>query len=142
MASSSGMKIMEVLKAGEKIIYNRARNAIDEAEESAFIEGIEIGIVNTIASLYEANVEDEEIIRVMTKCWGINKEEAENRLLSEKIEAPVRALKEHLRLKGYSNSEIDDFIKSHQVKIKVRHEKELWELRRKPDKLLKILRNK
>jgi len=139
VARKAGKKIMELLRAGEEVILNGTRKVMDEAEESAFMDGIEIGIVNTIASLYEANTKDEEIIRVLTKCWGMNREEAEDRLIYEKGQAPVRVLKEYMKLKGYSDSEIDDFIRIHQVSIKVRNDRELWELRRNPEKLMKIV---
>lgn len=135
----AGMKIMELLRAGEEVILNGTRRVMNDAEESAFMDGIEIGIVKTIASLYEANTKDEEIIRVLTKCWGMNREEAEDRLIYEKGQAPVRALKEYMRLKGHSDREIDDFIRTHQVSIKVRNDRELWELRRKPEKLMKMV---
>lgn len=69
----------------------------------------------------------------------MNRKEAEDRLIYEKGQTPVRALKEYMKLKGYPDDEIDDFIRSHQVSIKVRNDKELWELRRNPDKLMKVL---
>jgi hypothetical protein len=34
------------------------------------LRGIEIGIANTVAALYEANVEDSDIINLLNKYWG------------------------------------------------------------------------
>ena len=91
--------------------------------------------------MYDANVSDEEILRVACEHWGITKPEAEDRLIYEKQQAPVRKLRQYLKLQGYKKREIDAFIQEHKVFIKVCHNKELWKLKDAPDKLFKIVQS-
>lgn len=49
-----------------------------------FSDAIEIGIKNTITSLYEANVDDMEILRIVSEQWEIRMEDVEDRLVWEK----------------------------------------------------------
>jgi len=48
--------------------------SINQSGEAAFSDAIEIGITNTVVSLYDTDVDDEEIIHVSNKYWGINRE--------------------------------------------------------------------
>lgn len=90
-----------------------------------------------MAALYDADVDDDEIIRVLNKYWGINRDEAENRLVYEKCQAAIRELERYLKMQGFSAIEINQFMKSNNASIKIRHSNELWKLRRKPEKLMK-----
>lgn len=138
--------IKEYLKKGECIIKDLLINiygeCLNETGERAFSEAIEIGIQNTIASLYDANVNDDEIIRILNKIWGINKSEAEDLIVYEKIQATIRELEHYLKMKGWSYVKIEEFMKSNMVRIKVRHNNELWKLRYKPEKLMKEVQEK
>lgn len=51
--------------------------SLNQAGQKAFSEAIEIGIANTVAALFDTNVDDEEIIRALNEYWGINRDEAE-----------------------------------------------------------------
>lgn len=72
---------------GGKIAGNLALkfygDSINEAGNKAFGDTLEIGITNTIAALYEANVEDNDIVELLNKHWGISRNEAD-RLVFEK----------------------------------------------------------
>jgi len=134
-------KLIDYLKEGGKFAADLAKklygDSINQAGEAAFSDAIETGITNTIAALYDADVGDEEIFRVLNKYWSIDRDEAEERLLFEKKQAPIRELKQYLKMQGFSKTEINNFINSNQAAIKVRHNKELWKLRRNPEKLMK-----
>lgn len=132
--------IKEYLKEGKEILGNLFINiygeSLNRVSEDAFSEAIEKGIENTIASLYDADVSDDEIIRVLNKFWGINKSEAESRIIYEKSQATIREVKHCLKMQGWSDIRIKDFMKLNRVSIKIRHNNELWKLRRRPEKLI------
>lgn len=142
----SNENIIGNLKNGKKAITNLLVMAygetLNQAGEKAFSDAIEIGIKNTFAALYDANVSDEEILRVVYEHWGITKPEAEDRLIYEKQQAPIRNLKQYMKLQGYTKREIDVFIQENKVFIKVRHDKELWKLKDAPDKLFKAVQSR
>jgi len=136
----------EYLETGGKIVAGLALKlygeSINQAGETAFSDAIEMGIINTVASLYDTDVDDEEIIRVLNKYWGIKREEAEERLLSEKYQPAIRELRRHLKMQGFSAKEIHQFMTSNNASIKIRRSNELWKLRRKPEKLMKEVQEK
>ncbi|MFV2048619.1 hypothetical protein KDJ21_005495 [Metabacillus litoralis] len=141
MSEISSDDVKEYLAAGGKFVADLALeiygDSLNQAGEAAFSNAIEIGIKNTIAALYDANVDDEEIIRVLNKYWGINQDEAESRLVFEKVQATIRELERYLRMQGFSAIKINQFMKSNNASVKIRHRNELWRLRRKPEKLMK-----
>lgn len=141
MSKISSNDVKEYLEAGGKIVGGLALKiygeSINQAGEAAFSDAIEIGITNTMAALYDADVDDDEIIRVLNKYWGINQDEAEKRLVFEKGQAAIRELKRHLKMQGYSAVKINQFMKSNKAYIKIKHSNELWKLRREPEKLMK-----
>lgn len=130
----------EYLKKGGNFVLSVAREVlwedINERENEAFAQGIEIGIKNTISTLYDANVEDKMIIQLLNMYWGINMDEAVRRLVQEKYSAAIRALTQFLKLKGYSELEIRSFMIKNSVSAKIKENKELIELRRNPEKLM------
>lgn len=136
--------VKEHLAKGGKVALGLALElygeSINEEGDRAFAEAIEIGIENTIAALYEANVEDNDIINHMNKYWGICRDEAIDRLIYEKAQAPIRKLKLFLKMQGLSSKEIQHFMISNKVSIKLKKNPELRELRRKPDKLMKAVK--
>lgn len=141
MPKISSEDVKEYLETGGKIVagldLKLYGESINQAGEAAFSDAIEIGITNTLAALYDADVDDEEIIRVLNKYWGINRDEAEGRLVFEKCQATIRELKRYLKMHGFSAKEINQFMISNNASIKIKHSNELWKLRRKPEKLMK-----
>lgn len=140
MAKLKNEYIKEYLKQGKEILGDLFRNiygeSLNRVGEEAFSEAIEKGIENTIASLYDSDVSDYEIIRVLNKFWGINKNEAESRIIYEKDQATIREIKHYLKMQGCSDIRIKEFMKLNRVSIKIRHNNELWKLRRRPEKLM------
>jgi hypothetical protein len=116
-------------------------DSLDQAGEQAFSEAIELGIENTVASLYDAKVSDKEIIRVVCEHWGISHQDAEDRLVWEKKQAAIRSLKQYLKLQGYSSLDIKEFMSETKVLVRIRHEKDLWKLKDAPEKLFKTLQS-
>lgn len=145
MSKISGDDVKDYLATGGKIVTSLALklygDSINQAGEAAFSDAIEIGITNTMAALYDADVDDSEIIRVLNKYWGIDRDEAEERLVFEKSQAAIRELKWFLKVQGFSVIEIDQFMRSNNASIKIRHNNELWKLRRKPEKLMKAVQD-
>jgi hypothetical protein len=137
--------VKKYLATSGKIVADLVLKSYDDSKnqdkEEIFSDAIEIGIINTISALYDADVNDDEIIRILNKYWGINKDEAEERLIFEKFQAAIRELEGYLKMQGYSAAEIRQFMKSNQASIKIRHNNELWKLRRKPEKLMKEVQN-
>ncbi len=145
MSKINSEDVKEWLAAGGKIVAGLTLkfygDSINQAGETAFSDAIEIGISNTIAALYDADVDGEEIVRVLNKYWGINRDEAEERLVHEKKQAAIRELERFLKMRGFSAIEIKQFMKSNNALIKIKHNNELWELRRKPEKLMKAVQD-
>jgi len=143
MSKIDSEKVKEFLSSGARTLAAYAldayENRLDEEGSNAFADAIEIGIANTVAALYEANVEDNEIIRVLNLIWGINEDEATDRLVFEKTQALLRELKDYLRLQGMSSKDILNFMRSNKVSMKLRHNPDLRALRRKPEKLMKAV---
>ena len=138
--------IFEFLKSGGEFLGTLAfkiyGDSLNQVGEAAFSEAIEIGIENTIASLYEANVDDKEILRIVSEQWGIKLADVEDRLVWEKSRSPIRSLKQYLKLQGFTTGEIDQFMKTNRAAFKIHHNKELWGLRRTPQKLMKAVQEK
>lgn len=138
--------IIETLKKGGKFLGALALkiygDSLNQVGEQAFSEAIELGIENTIASLYDAKVSDKEIIRVVREHWGISDQEAEDRLLWEKQQATIRSLRRYLKLQGYSSLDIKNYMMESKASMRIRHERDLWHLKDDPEKLFKILYSK
>lgn len=81
-------------------------------------------------------------MRVVNKYWGISTQDAEGRLIFEKQQAPIRSLKQFLKLKGYSTTDINNYIRDNSVTIKIRYDKDLWRLKDNPEKLMKAIETK
>ena len=118
-----------------EVIIDAFNERLNEAGEYAFSEAIQIGVNNTLSALYDANVPDNEIIRVVCKYWGIEVKVATKMLVREKQQFVLRELREYLELQGYSEKEIDRIWDEKQVIRKIKLDKELWELKNKPKEL-------
>jgi len=60
-------------------------------------------------------------------------------LLYEKRTAPARALRYHLKMQGFTETEIQQYMRSNSVLIKLRENHELWKLKDNPQKLMKAI---
>lgn len=138
--------VVDFLKEGGKLLGTLALSfygeTLNQAGEKAFSEALEIGIENTIAALYDAKVDDKEILRVVSEHWGLALNDAEERLIREKQQATIRSLKQHLRLQGYSAREIEIFMRDNMATTQIRHNKDLWKLKNTPEKLVKAIQSK
>lgn len=144
MSKINSADVKEFFISGGKFAIELVRESygdiINQEGEEAFSNAIEIGIGNTIASLYDANIDDDEIIRILNKFWGINIDEAESRILHEKSQATIRELRSYLKMEGYNFQEINHFMISNKAGTIIRHNNELWKLKDKPEKLIKKLK--
>ena len=136
--------VFDFIKAGgnlaDELILKIYDESISQVGESAFSEAIEIGIENTIAALYDAEVEDKEILRIVNEHWGLPREEIVERLIWEKRQAAIRVLEQYLKLQGLSNEEIRKFMMDNRAAVKINHSNELWKLRKVPQQLEKAVR--
>ena len=117
------------------------RDFLTDRETRAYEEGLEIGIQNTVAALFDADVDDNKIIQLLIKFWGINMDEASQLLIIEKRIAPIRELEKYLRLQGYSEQDVKLFIDHNQVWRKVRQNIDLQKLRRNPKKFMEAVKS-
>lgn len=127
------------LKSGWQFLLDEIRTYNKEECEQAFADAVEIGISNTVSALYDANVSEEEMERVLNKFWGINKNEADKRIIYEKSNAVIRELKHYLKMQGYSDWELKQFAMNTGAFSKIRHDKELWKFKGSPEKVYKAL---
>lgn len=136
----NGENLKEYLKAGGRIAKDTTLEICGElfSQERAkgFSEAYEIGIENAIMALYDANVNDKEIIRVVSEYWGIDNKEAEDRLIWEKSQIAIRELRKYLKLQGNSKEEIGRFMYDINAIPIIRYNKELWKLWKTPEKLI------
>ncbi|MGN0461389.1 MAG: hypothetical protein ACI4HZ_03005 [Ruminococcus sp.] len=138
--------IIDYIKTGGKAVGNLALkiygDSLNKIGEEAFSEAIEIGIANTIASLYDANVDDKTILRIVNEHWGLTIPEIVERLVVEKQQATLRSVKQYLKLNGYSESETTKFLRDNLISSKIRHQPETWEMRDNPQEIIKLLEKK
>lgn len=136
--------IIELLKNGRRVLGDFAMgvftDAIDKFTEEKVSDAIDKGIENTISALYDANVNDNEIIRVVNKYWRIDIAEVEEGLVWEKSQAPIRSLEQYLRREGLSRREIDDFMMKSHARAIIERNRDLWKLKDNPEKLFNLLK--
>ena len=145
MLQINGEVIKENLEKWGKKALNFLRETngeiISKERDSAFAEAIEIGIESTVAALNEVSAktkfEDTVIYELLQKYWGIDRDEAIERLKAERIvEAPCRALKEYLKGKlGLDDMAIKEYMRLNLVRIHLRHHPEFCKYT--PEKLKK-----
>lgn len=114
-------------------------------EKNIFDDTVNIGILRTISALYEAGVNDGEIVRLVKKHWELDKEYEEKiikRLVFIKVETVLDALTLYMQCLGFSNEKIIEFMRSHNVRSKVRADSQLWKLKTKPEKLYEAVQSK
>lgn len=139
MEKLTGEVVAYYIKQGGTALLDVVRDVYADGANRAFEDAIEIGIGNTVSALYEANVSDDKIIHLLNKYWGIPMNEAEDRLLFEKRESVIRALRHYLKMQGYSQSDIQHFMNTSRANIKIRHDRELWKMKDNPEKLFKVI---
>lgn len=120
-------------------IANSVKERDNRIKEESYYGAIELGIENTFAALYDANVNDEEILRVVCKYWEIPRQDAENRLANEKPNVVIQNLKHYMKSQGYRAIKILEFFQEHDVSNKIRHNNEFWELKDNPKRLFEII---
>lgn len=141
MRKLTGEVVAYYIKQGGTALLDVARDVYAEGANRAFEDAIGIGIRNTVSALYEANVSDDKIIHLLNKYWGIPMNEAEDRLLFEKSESVIRALRHYLKMQGYSQSDIQHFMITNKAIIKIKHDRELWKMKDNPEKLFKAVQS-
>lgn len=137
------MGVKDFVKKSANFLWNELNIACeqkaDEIYRDGYFNGRNEGIQNTVKALYDANVSDAEIIRVLHKVWNISELEARERLVSEKPEAAIHEMRKYLYLQGYSLSDVRSFIEQTDAITKIRSNPKLWELRKTPKKLVEIV---
>ncbi|WP_442761486.1 hypothetical protein [Pseudolactococcus chungangensis] len=84
----SSEDVKKIISEGSKtvgeLLLKSYKNTINQEGVRAFNEAIQIGIQNTVSSLYDADVDDMNIICILNKYWGINRDEAIKLIAFEK----------------------------------------------------------
>lgn len=141
MKKLTGEVVAYYIKQGGTALLDVTKDVYAEWGNLAFEDAIDIGIRNTVSVLYEANVSDDKITHLLNKYWGIPVNEAEDRLLVEKYESVIRALRHYLKMQGYSQSDIQHFMIANRAIIKIKHDRELWKMKDNPEKLFKAVQS-
>lgn len=115
--------------AGEFLLHT-VRETVTQHEEKAVYEEQVMGLHRMTAALYEAKVDDNEIIRLIQKYYEISFSDAEEVLRNEKwIMHPCRLLEDFLkREQGYSKQQAVDYIVSNDAMGKLKDNPKLREL--------------
>ena len=132
-------------KAGvilKDVFVEKLYDEIEVIKRDAYDEAIELGLNRTISALDDANVSDQEIIQIVKDKWSMDENDIIGRLLFVRRTDAIECLKRYLKLQGYSESEVKDFMSKNMATVKIRHEKDLWKLRKNPEKLMKAVMNK
>lgn len=130
------------LKLTAEALRERDEQRYSEAYNEGYNRAYNKGIVNTISALLNEKLKDERILSILCEYWQIPKSEAEKLIVEEKINATIGVIEPHLRLQGFSPAEIDQFFEENNVLFQVEHNKDLWNLRESPDKLIKSIQKK
>lgn len=139
--SKASERVAKSVRFVLKHVQDAYLDNMNQIEQEAFSHAIEIGITQTVSALYDADVKDEEIIHALNKYWRIESGDAEQRLMYEKQQAPIRELSTYLRRQGYSDADIRSFMISTGAGVKISHDRELWKLRRHPAKLMEQIQS-
>lgn len=135
-------KIICCIKTARNISIDAFFEWLDEERLKAAMQATENGIGKTISALYEARVEDIKILSIVARHWELPESEVQERLICEKGNATIRALEQYLKLKGMTNQDIENFMRTYHVRAMIRHEPKLWSLREKPERLSQIIKDK
>ena len=126
----------------DEMTLEEYRNNLAPYDQRIFDEMYDSFIETTIQLLLEADVSDNDIITVIENHWNISINELTDILHNEKIKAAVNSLTRYMLQNGYSDSEIQEFMKKHMVKTKLRHEHDLLMQRKNPEKIYKAVQQK
>lgn len=116
------------------------RENMSDLQEEAYLEGINFGIEKTVASLYDAGIEDKKILELLNKHWLIKMDVATKMLIHEKGNAVIRELSHFLKLQGYSDPDIRSFMIENRVGIKIKGNPELLNLKDNPQKIIEAVK--
>lgn len=134
----------EYMRKGGIELLNIAQEAwkknMDEKEKEAYSQGIYKGIENTIAILLEEKIDEIRIVELLNKHWEVDADQAIMLIQSKKIADTVTLVKQHLKLKGYTDEKISEFVKNNGVRAKIRNSPKLLELKQNPQKLINELK--
>ena len=117
------------------------RNGLNLMERAVFDETVTMGVLRTIGALYDASVDDAEIVRVVHKHWELDEEQIIKRLVFVKEQAVLDSLALYMQCQGFSDAQIGEFMSVHKVRNKVKTDRELWKLKNKPEKLYESVQN-
>ena len=121
------MDISDKFYGAGEFLMRTVRDTVTQHEENAVYEERIMGLHRMTAALYEARVDDNEIIRLIQKYYEISFSDAEEVLRNEKwIMHPCRLLEEYLkREQGYSKQEAVNYIIYHNTENKLQEKPEL-----------------
>ena len=124
------MDISDKLCRVGEFFLGAVRETVTQHEESAVSDEYINGLYRMTAALYEAKVDEDEIIRLIQKYYEITNSEAEEVIRIEKqILRPCRLLEEYLkREKGFTKERAVKYIISHNTEVELQNNLELSKL--------------
>ncbi len=127
------MDISDVFSKAGVLFLSAVRDTVTQHEENAVKDEYINGLYRMTAALYEAKVDENEIIRLIQKYYEITNSEAEEALRIEKqIMCPCRLLEEYLkRENNFSKQEAVNYINYHNTVEKLQGNPKLARLKGK-----------
>ena len=118
-------KVITAVKKGADFVLETSRQAFDEETEKVYTLGIEEGIKRSIWMLLDLNIKENDVINELNRIWDIPASEARDRIQYEKASLAAKNLGDYLRNLGYSNEDIELYIREKHVMVELRRKKEL-----------------
>lgn len=96
-----------------------------------------------VKTLYEAKVDEKEIIKLLHEYWELEEHEANELLrIVKTVDTPLKLLRAYLQQEGYKPLEIREYIEKNNIKNKLESNSTLWKLSTSPEKLMKEVEKK
>ena len=124
------MDTKEILQKGSSFLSDCFRDSIDHhCEEKialAMARQKEEDVCCTIAAFLELKVSETEIMRLLSKFYGVDSiAEAMELVTIVKVTNQVNALKDHLNELGMSRAEVVNYLREHRVRAQLKADSKL-----------------
>lgn len=124
------MDTKEILQKGSLFVRDCARDAIDQHYEEEIALAVahqkEKDVCCAIAALLEMKTPENEIMRLLSKFYGIDSiAKATELVATVKVTNQVNALKDYLSEFGMSRVEVANYLREHRVRIQLQTDPKL-----------------
>ncbi|OFK61211.1 hypothetical protein HMPREF2811_03200 [Globicatella sp. HMSC072A10] len=125
-----GKKLSNYLFSTGSFLIDATREAVLKHEDDAVQQERYNGAKILTEALFEAKINDDEIIRLLQKYYFLSEEECEKLMISERtVNLPCKELETYLvRSEGYTRDEAVNFIHEKGIPDFLRENKGAWKL--------------